>query len=564
MDFKKLIINEINSDCIGAEELNTLLVENTDKEMGDYALPCFKLAKQLRKSPVAIAEDICSSTATDGFIKEVRAVNGYVNFFIDDKKLCEDVIDEVASEGEDYGRSNQGKGKTVCVEYSSVNIAKPFHIGHLGTTAIGSALYKIYDFLGYNMVGINHLGDWGTQFGRMIVAYKLWGNKDEVDREGVKALAKYYTRFHVEVENHTELADEAREWFKRIEQGDAEATALFNYFKEITLKDVGEVYDRLNVKFDSWLGESFYSDKIPAVLEDLRAKHLTKISDGAELVDLSDYNMPPCLIVKQDGATLYATRDIAAAHYRKETYNFFKLLYVVAYQQNLHFKQFFKVLELEGCDWVKDMVHVSYGMVSLADGAMSTRKGNVVWLVDVLDKAVEKAKSIIDEKNPSLPDKDEVAEAVGVGAVIFSAVSNARIKDIVFSFDRVLSFDGETSPYLQYTHARCCSLFEKAQTAYDGITPDYSSVNNASAKELAIAINSFPAVIDDAAQKYEPCIISKYLIDVAQLFNRFYMDNRIITENAAQTKARLQLVKCTKIVLSNGLKLLGICPVEKM
>lgn len=566
MDLKKTVLESIDDNIIGNDALS-LIVPVSDPALGDFALPCFKFAKQLGKNPAAIAEALSKSVKTEGVVEKTEVKGGYLNFFLNRTKTAEKVLEEARSAGANYGTENIGAGKTVIVEYSSINIAKPFHIGHLGTTVIGSALYKLFKFLGYNTIGINHLGDWGTQFGKLAVAIKLWAKKEDLASMNfnTRSLQELYVRFHTEAENHPELEDAAREWFRKMEQGDPEALKILNFCKEITLKDVKKVYERLHVHFDDWSGESFYTDKMPAVLDDLRKKHLTVISEGAEMVDLSEYDMPPCLLVKSNGSTLYATRDMAAAHWRKQKYNFDKCLYVVAYQQNLHFKQFFKVLELEGCEWAKDLVHVAYGMVSLEEGSMSTRKGNAVWLEDVLDAAVKKAEAVIREKSPSLENKAETAEAVGVGAVIFGALCNARIKDITFSLDRVLNFDGETSPYLQYTHARCMSLFEKSGRSDDIASPaDYGALNNPSAFETVKLIQKYPEILVDAAQKYEPSVISKYLINLAQSFNRFYLENRISGTDDSAKKARLVLTECTEAILRSGLSLLGITPVDKM
>ena len=459
------------------------------------------------------------------------------------------------------GRSN---GKTVCLDYSSINIAKPFHIGHLLTTAIGGSLYRIYKRLGYDVVGINHLGDWGTQFGKMIVAYLKWGDEKEVEKRGVHALVELYVRFHKEAEKDPKLDDEARAWFKKIEDGDAEALRLFEYFRSVTLKDVNKVYERLGIKFDSYNGESFYNDKLDGVVELLKEKGLLAESEGAKIVDLSAFDMPPCLILRSDGASLYATRDLAAAIYRKNTYGFDKNLYVVAYQQNLHFKQVFKVLELCGFTWAKDCVHVPFGMVSLEGGAsLSTRSGNVVYLSDVLETAVLKAEKVIEEKNPALENKREVAEQVGVGAVLFMALSTSRIKDLVFSYDKALSFDGETAPYLQYTHARCRSVRDKcADVKLDGI--DYSVLSDEASASVVLLLNRYEDVIKDAAEKYEPSILSKYLIDLAQSYNAFYVGHRIAGEEERVTKARLALSECVRKVLKDGLGLLLINAPDKM
>ncbi len=563
-DFKKHIADNIKSD-IDKQLLYSAIINTADDSMGDYSLPCFKFAGILRKSPVMIAEQLKNDFVCDKYICDVKAVNGYLNFYVNRSEMLTDTVCEILNKGEEYGNSTEGNGKTICLDYSSVNIAKSLHIGHLGTTAIGGSLYKLFGALGYHVVGINHLGDYGTQFGKMIVAYKLWGNDETIKEQGVKALQDLYVRFHREEEEHPELTEQARQWFVRIEKGEEEAVRLFEYFKKITLDDVKVVYDRLNVKFDSWNGESFYNDKMDKPLQFLESKGLVTVSDGAKVVDLSEYNMPPCLLVKSDGSSLYATRDIAAAFYRKETYNFDKCLYVVAYQQDLHFRQIFKVLELAGLPWAKDMVHVAYGMVSLEEGSMSTRKGNTVFLKDVLDKAVAKSMDIICAKNPDLPNKEKVAEQVGVGAVIFSALENARIKDITFTFDRVLNFDGETAPYLQYTHARCRSLFTKAGMSYlTRIARDYSGLDDVETLRLVKLLRNFPNIVSDSAYKYEPSILSKYLIDLAQAFNRFYIGHRVICEDLSIQNARLSLVECVQLVLRKGLALLGIEAPEQM
>ena len=461
MDYKRYISEKLKIEGMSVEEIYGLIALPPTSDMGDYALPCFKLAKILRKSPVAIAETLKENFPIDEVISEVSAVNGYLNFKVDKTSLTRQVLDRIFSEGDAYGASDEGAGKTICIDYSSINIAKPFHIGHLSTTVLGGALYRIFNFLGYKAIGINHLGDYGTQFGKLISAYKRWGDRDTVEKGGIRALNELYVRFHREAEAHPEYDDEARAYFKKIEQGDSECLELFHWFKELTLKDVQKIYDLLDIRFDSYAGESFYSDKMQPVVDELREKGLLVESRGAQVVDLEAYGMPPCIILKSDGSSLYATRDMAAAIYRKNTYNFYKCLYVVAYQQNLHFKQFFKVLELMGKEWAKDLVHVAYGMVSLEEGTMSTRKGNVVFLEDVIHKCIEKAYTIVDEKNPELENKREVAEKVGVGAVIFGALYNNKIKDIVFSYDKVLSFEGETSVYVQYTCARANSVLQK-------------------------------------------------------------------------------------------------------
>ena len=427
---------------------------------------------------------------------------------------------------------------------------------------LGGALYRIFNFLGYRAVGINHLGDYGTQFGKLISAYKRWGNREEVERGGIHAVNALYVRFNEEADEAMEA--EAREYFRLIESGDKEANDLFEWFKSLTLAYVEKIYDRLHIRFDSYAGERFYTDKMAPVVAELKEKGLLKESNGAQIVDLEAYGMPPCLILRSDGASLYATRDLAAAIYRKKTYDFYKCLYVVAYQQNLHFKQVFKVLELMGYDWAKDLVHVAYGMVSLEDGAMSTRKGKVVWLEDVISRCVEKARVILEEKNPALENKDAVAETVGVGAVVFGALYNSKIKDITFSYDKALNFDGETSVYVQYTCARAASVLSKA--AADGIAFDEaaSGTPNAQEAELLKALGDFPATVREAAEKYEPSFVARWCVDTAKLFNKFYFDCKILQAEEDVRAFRLALTKATLTALTNGLGLLGIGVPEKM
>lgn len=559
MDYKEYIAQKIKIDGIPTEEIATTIALPPNSEMGDYALPCFKFAKILRKPPVAIAEELKNNFEIDNVICEVSAVNGYLNFKINKNGLANSVIKQILSEKDNYGSSEIGSGKTICIDYSSVNIAKPFHIGHLSTTVIGGALYKIYKFLGYNVVGINHLGDYGTQFGKLISAYKRWGNREEVQNGGIHAINELYVRFNNEADEQME--SEAREYFRLIESGDREANELFEWFKELTLAYVKNIYEKLNITFDSYAGERFYTDKMQPVIDELREKNLLVESEGAQIVDLEQYGMAPCLILRSDGASLYATRDLAAAIYRKNTYDFYKCLYVVAYQQNLHFKQVFKVLDLMGKEWAKDLVHVAYGMVSLEDGAMSTRKGKVVWLEDVISKCVEKAYSVIDEKNPNLENKENTANLVGLGAVIFGALYNNKIKDIVFSYDKVLSFEGETSVYVQYTCARANSVLAKSgkkETYPNNYTP------NAQEFEVIKALAAFPETVKDAAEKYEPSYIARFAVDLAQKYNKFYIDCKILTAEGDAKDFRLALTRATLQTLKNALALLGIGVPEKM
>ncbi|MBQ3219634.1 MAG: arginine--tRNA ligase [Clostridia bacterium] len=560
MDYKNYIAEKLNVEGVSTEEICSYIEIPPNTEMGDFALPCFKLSKIMHRPPVVIADTLATNFVVDEVVSEVNAVNGYLNFKINRVGYAKGILGEILSANETYGSSNIGNGKTVCIDYSSINIAKPFHIGHLSTTVIGSALCKIYRFLGYKVVGINHLGDYGTQFGKLIVAFKKWSSEQAVIEGRLKELSRIYVKFHEEAKLDPSLDDEARHYFKLIEDGDKESNELFNLFKKITLEEVDKIYKLLNVTFDSYNGESFYNDKMSPIVDELKDKGLIKISEGASIVDLEEYGMPPCLILKSDGSTLYATRDMAAAVYRKNTYNFDKCLYVVAYQQNLHFKQFFKVLELMGKDWAKDMVHVAYGMVSLESGSMSTRGGNVVLLEDVINKTIEKAKAVIEEKNPALPDKDKIARAVGTGAVIFGALCNNKIKDIVFSYDRVLSFEGETCPYVQYTVARCNSVLNKCGEIKGYAMPEL----NADEYEVLSTLGRFKETVRSSAEKYEPSLITRYALDLATAFNKFYISCKIAVEDENVKNFRLSIAKAVKITLTNALTLLGIETVEQM
>lgn len=567
MDFKGYIADKINEamEIVFGQTIEGVagfLETPPNPEMGDFAFPCFKLSKTLRMGPPVIAGKLQSALASDEIIDHVECVGGYLNFFLHKTGYAQSIVEKVLEQKEKYGSSDEGQGRVICIDYSSINIAKRFHIGHLSTTMIGNALYKIYEHLGYKCVGINHLGDWGTQFGKMIAAYLKWGNKEEVEKNGVDALTALYVRFHQEAEKDPSLEDEGRLWFKKIEDNDPKATEIFNWFKEITLKDAQRVYDMLGVKFDSYAGESFYNDKMQPIIDELREKGLLVESQGAYVVDLEEDNMPPCLILKKDGATLYATRDIAAAFYRKKTYHFYKDLYVVAYQQNLHFKQWFKVVEKMGYEWSKDLEHVPFGMVSYEGRALSTREGYVVYLDELLNRAVEKAREIIEEKSPNLPDKDKVAHQVGIGAVVFFDLFNNRIKDIDFRWDRALNFDGETGPYVQYTHARCCSLLAKAGEL--DAEADYAALENPAAQEVVRTLERFPEVVSEACHRNEPSLVTRYTVELASNFNRFYYENRILTEDAAQSKARANLTAATASCLRTALSLIGVEAPEKM
>ena len=559
--FEKELSNALAVDGLTVQDVENALETPKEAKLGDICLPCFKFARTMHIAPPAIAQKLLPRVESLPFVEKVEVVGGYLNVFFDRNTVAQMAL---ASANDDkVGSSDEGAGKTICIDYSSVNIAKPFHIGHLSTTVIGGALYRIFEHLGYNVVGINHLGDWGTQFGKLIVATNKWSSLEEVAQNDEYFLNKLYVRYHQEAEEHPEMDDEARAWFKRIEDGDKEATAYFDVFKKVTMKAVGKIYDRLKIKFDSYAGESFYNDKMQHCLDILKDKGLLVESDGAQVVNLDEYGMPPCLLVKADGATLYATRDIAAAYYRKKTYDFYKCLYVVAYQQNLHFKQLFQVLKLMDFAGADDMEHVAFGMVSMEDGSMSTRKGHVVWLQEVLDKAVEKARAIIEEKNPDTKNKDEIAESVGVGAVVFSALWNNRIKDIVFSYDKVLNFDGETAPYVQYTYARCASALRKGgDIDFDNM--DLSAITTDEGYDVIKSVITFGDSVRLAAKLREPCYVTRHVVDLAEKFNRFYIDHRILVDDAPTRNARLALTKAVGNVICCGLGLLGISAPSEM
>ncbi|WP_338026063.1 arginine--tRNA ligase [Abyssisolibacter fermentans] len=565
MDFKKQLSQALNDEIeeMSIEQLEELVEVPPNYDMGDYAFPCFKLAKVFRKSPNIIAQELTQKLEANEYFEKIENKGGYVNFFVNKKLLVEGVLNDAFEKKEKFGSTNVGEGKNVIVEFSSVNIAKPFHIGHIRSTVIGNSLFHIYKFLGFNAISINHLGDYGTQFGKLIVAYKKWGNKEAIEANPIPELLKIYVKFHEEAEKDPELDDQARGWFKKLEDKDEEAYALWKWFREVSLKEFERVYDMLNIKYDSYAGESFYSDKMPEIINILNEKGLLQDSKGAKIVDLESYNMPPALITKSDGSTLYMTRDIAAAKYRKDTYDFYKNIYVVGAQQALHFKQWIKVVELMGYDWAKDCIHVPFGMVSLEEGTMSTRKGRVVFLEDVLKKAVEKTKDIISNKNPNLENKENVAKQVGIGAIMFQELSNNRIKDYTFSWDRTLTFEGETGPYVQYTHARANSVLEKSKINVSSEV-DFSLLTNEEAVNLVRLLQSFAQVVLDAMEKNEPSFITRHLVDIAQAFNRFYHNCPILVEDEEVKKARLLLVYCTKNVIKTALGLLGIQAPDKM
>lgn len=545
------------------------LIEIPNSDMGDFAFPCFKLAKTMKKAPNIIANELAEKIEKKDFIADIKVVNAYINFFVKKEFFVKEILQEIFNKKENFGNSSIGNNKTIVIDYSSPNIAKPFHIGHLRSTVIGNSLYKIYKKLGYNVVGINHLGDWGTQFGKLIVAYKKWGNKELVEKDDIKELSKIYVKFHEESEKDKSLDDEARLWLVKLQEGDKEATELWKWFCEISMKEFNRVYNILNIKFDSYAGESFYNDKMHAVVDEIKEKNLLVESNGAKIVDLEPYNMPPCLILRSDGGTLYPTRDISAAIYRKNTYNFEKCLYLTALDQNLHFNQWFKVIELMGYDWAKDLYHIPFGLVSFIENGeikkLSTRKGKVLLMEDILNNAVEKALSIINEKNPNLENKENVAKDVGIGAVIFNDLFNSRVKNVIFDLERMLNFQGETGPYVQYTHARACSILNKENFNENILNNiNFSLITDEYSFELAKLLEQYPKKIIDSATKFEPFIITRHLVNICQAFNKFYDENNIKNSEENLKNSRLSLVYTTKLIISNGLHLLGINSPEKM
>lgn len=565
VDFKDVISRNLKDkiEDMTIEEIKALLEVPPNRDMGDYAFPCFKLAKVFRKSPNVIAEEIASSMELSDVITKVINLGGYINFFVNKGQLAKKVIEQIFREKEKYGSSDFGKGKNVVVEFSSPNIAKPFHIGHIRTTVIGNALYKIYESQGYNVIRINHLGDYGTQFGKLIVAYKLWGEKELVEKNPIQELLKLYVRFHDEAEQKVEMEDEARAWFSKLENGDEEAKELWQWFRDESLKEFQRVYDLLDIEFDSLAGESFYSDKMPSVINELKEKNLLVESNGAMIVDLEDEKLPPALIQKKDGSTLYLTRDITAGIYRKNEYNFEKCVYVVGSQQILHFEQYFAVIKKMGYEWYKELIHVPFGMVALEDGTMSTRKGRVVFLEDVLNQAVEKTREIINEKNPDAGDVEEISKEVGVGAVVFQELSNSRNKDYTFSWDRTLSFEGETGPYVQYTHARCCAVIRKAEQKISSDI-NFDLLTDEDSAEVLTVLETFNKSILLSMKKNEPHIVTRFVLDLAQSFNKFYHNNPILVDDVELKNARLALVESTRQTIENALNLLGMKSPNKM
>lgn len=561
MNFNEHLAKKLSSIInLSEEEILSLFEVPPESTMGDLAFPCFILSKQLRKAPNLIAAELALEIKPDEIILKANSVGGYVNVFYNRAAFFKNVLGKIENGGERYGSSSIGEGKTVLVEFSSPNIAKPFHIGHLFSTSVGHSLSKIYEFLGYNTIRLNHLGDWGTQFGKLICAYKRWGNKEIIEKNPISELLKIYVKFHDEAHENPALEDEARAYFKQLEDNDEEVVALWRWFRDASLKEFERVYDELGVKFDSYDGEAFYSDKMQVVVDELKEKNLLEESQGAQVVSLDD--LPPCIILKSDGASIYATRDLAAAIYRNKTYNFHKNIYVVGGPQALHFRQIFATLKKMGKEWSDDCVHVAFGTVKFPDKKLSTRSGDVVLLEEVLDEAIKKTKDIIEQNNTQLDDKDDVAKKVGIGAILYTFLKNGREKDIVFKWEDILDFEGESGPYVQYTYARAQSVLRKADIDYK--SPDFNCLCTDDEYNLVKLLNGFSDAVQDAANKYEPFYINRYVTNLARAFNKFYNAQPILKADEEVKKARLLLVHSCCFVIKAALALLGIEVVEKM
>lgn len=567
------IKKEIAEKIAGIVKMESVALENwietpPDDKMGDYSFPCFRLAKELKKAPQKIAEEMAEQiqlTADDG-IEKVEVIGGYVNFFVKPDKLVSNVLAEIETKQENYGKEQIGAGKTVVIDYSSPNIAKPFHIGHLRSTVIGGALYNVYQALGYRTVGVNHLGDYGTQFGKIIEGYKRWHDEYDIDANPIDELTKIYVRINELCKEDESVLEMCRENFRKLEQGDPYCTELWNRFKDVSLKEFQKVYDLLGSKFDSWNGEAFYTDKTAEVIDILEKSGKLVESEGARIVDLSELDMAPCIIEKANGSTIYATRDLAAILYRARTYDFDKCLYVVAYEQNLHFRQIFEVAKYLGIDekYTKGLEHVPFGMVRLKTGKMSTREGNVIKLEEILKEAIKRASSIIEEKNPNLENKEDVAKKVGIGAIIFNDLANSRVKDEIFDWDTILNFQGETGPYIQYIFVRTKSVLEKAGYLPKVQDLDVSVLTDEYSQKVIKLLYHYQETLEQVADKNEPSILSRYLIELAKSYSVFYNENKIIVEDKKVQDARLYLTYAVGVVLESGAKLLGIQMPDKM
>ena len=562
MDFKSYIAEKIAAATEGDKEnIFTLIEKPKDEAMGDAAFPCFSLSKVLRKAPNMIAADLAEKITADDVIGEVKAVGGYLNFFFNKKLFVSEIAEKVLEEGEDYGKCSEGEGKTVVIDYSSPNIAKPFHIGHLFSTSVGNSLAKIYSFLGYKVERVNHLGDWGTQFGKVISAYKRWGDKAVVEKDPITELNKLYVKFHEEAEKDSALEDEGRREFHLLETGDTENYNLWKWFRDVSLEEYKRVYERMGVGFDSYNGEAFYMDKMDGVIAELKEKNMLTLSEGAYIVEFDD--MPPSIVLKQDGSTIYTTRDLAAAEYRNKTYNFDKNIYVVGLPQSLHFKQIFAILEKLGKDYAKDCVHVGFGTVKFATGAMSTRSGNVVLLETVLSEAINKTAEIMKNNGNAIDDIESASESVGIGAIFYTFLKNSREKDIIFDWDDILDFIGESGPYVQYSYARGKSVLRKAEIKdFSGASFDYDITPEE--YSLCKLLSEFTDTVKAAAEKNEPFYITRYVTNVAKAFNKFYNTTPILKGEENVQKARLLITEATTVCIKNALALLGINTVERM
>ena len=566
-NFKQIIAKQISKTIeINAKELEGYIETPKDSKNGDYAFPCFRLAKELRKAPPAIANEIKEKIEPVEEIEKVEVAGGYLNFFINKSTLAKEVLGEI-SKTEQYGKSMVGEGKNIVIDYSAPNIAKPFHIGHLRSTVIGGALYNIYKYLGYNVTGVNHLGDYGTQFGKLIEGYKMWGEEYDIEKDPINELTKIYIRINEACKNDEQILENCRNNFKKLEDGDSYCVEIWKKFRELSLQEFQKVYDLLGSKFDSWNGESFYSDKMPEVIDLLQKTGKLVESQGAKIIDLKDKGInTPCIIEKSNGSTTYATRDLAAILYRARTYDFDKALYVTSYEQVLHFKQVFEVAKLLGLDekYTNGLEHVSFGMVLLPEGKMSTREGNIIKLEELLNEAISRAKEIIEQKNPDLENKEEVAKKVGIGSVIFNDMSASRIKDEVFDWNTILNFQGETGPYIQYTYVRTKSVLEKAgylpkieNVKIDNLSDEYSMA-------ILKLIYNFEDILIQVTDKNEPSILARYLIELAKAYSSFYNENKIIVDDKDVQDARIYLTYAVSQVLKQGANLLGIEMPEKM
>lgn len=556
-----------------AKKIGTLVEMDTDKamelieippqsNMGDYAFPCFQLAKVMRKSPNMIAAELSEKLQPDNILEKAEAAGGYLNFFVNKKEYIRLLVEEVLEKGESFGSSKAGEDKNVIVEFSSVNVAKPFHVGHLFNTMLGSALEKVYKHSGYNTIKINHLGDWGTQFGKLIVAYKSWVDEEALEKAPIAELFRIYVKFHDEAEKNPALEDEARAYFKKLEDGDVEVTALWQRFKDLSLREFNEIYKDLNVEFDSYAGESFYSDKMDEIVQLLKEKNLLENSEGAKIVNLEQFGLPPIMILKSDGATIYATRDLAAALYRKRHYNFHKNIYVVGGTQSLHFNQIFNTLGLMGYDWYKDCVHIGHGLVKFADKKLSTRKGDVVFAKDVMNEAIHKTLEVIEKKNPNLENKEDVARKVGMGALIYTFLKNNREKDVVFTWEDALNFDGDSGPYVQYTYVRGRSILRKAGNVPE--TADLSYLSTEDEFQMVRLLGAFKDSVKEAVERYEPFVVIRHVTEIAKAYNKFYNTHPILNAEENVKNARLQLTKAVVTVIKTGLGLVGIETPENM